>query len=66
MCFQIHARDPSGQDYLLVDGGATDWTQQLLNNRKERLMTSGLGSERLCARFRDGGTADDGSPDAKD
>jgi hypothetical protein len=53
-CFCIRARDRSGQDYLLVDGGLTDWTQQLLNNRKERLMTSGLGSERLCACFRAG------------
>jgi hypothetical protein len=51
-CFQIRARDQSGTDYLLVDGGFTTWTQQLLSNRKERLMTSGLGSERVCACFR--------------
>ena len=50
-CFQIRARDRSGADYLLVDGGFTTWTQQLLSNRKERLMTSGLGSERVCACF---------------
>jgi hypothetical protein len=50
-CFRIHARDRSNTDYLLVDGGFTTWTQQLLSNRKERLMTSGLGSERLCACF---------------
>jgi len=36
---------------MLVDGGFTTWTQQLLSNRKERLMTSGLGSERFCACF---------------
>jgi hypothetical protein len=50
-CFTIHARDPEGTELLLVDGGFTPWTQQLLSNRKERLMTSGLGSERLCACF---------------
>ena len=52
VCFCIHARDRSGADYLLVDGGLTTWTQQLLSNRKERLLTSGIGSERLCACFR--------------
>jgi hypothetical protein len=31
------------------DGGAVDWTQQLLTNRKERLVTSGLGLERMAA-----------------
>jgi hypothetical protein len=62
-CFRIRARDRSGQDYLLIDGGLADWTQQLMNNRKERLMTSGLGSERLCACFRDGGNADGGASD---
>jgi hypothetical protein len=29
----------------LVDGGFTDWTRRLLNNGKERLLTSGIGSE---------------------
>jgi hypothetical protein len=31
-----------------VDGGAVDWTQRLLSNAKERLVISGIGSERLC------------------
>ncbi len=51
--FQIHGRDPAGLDYLLVDGGFTTWTQQLMSNRKERLLISGLGTERLAACFRD-------------
>jgi putative lipoic acid-binding regulatory protein len=51
VCFTIHARNQEGMELLLVDGGLTTWTQQLLSNRKERLMTSGLGSERLCACF---------------
>jgi|GEM_PF-4488011 len=39
-------------DYFLVDGGFTDWTQKLLSNRKERLLISGLGSERLLTCFK--------------
>jgi hypothetical protein len=33
----------------LVDGGFTDWTQLLLSDRKERLLVSGVGTERLAA-----------------
>ncbi|MFQ6101394.1 MAG: hypothetical protein ACE5R4_18225 [Armatimonadota bacterium] len=51
-CFRIDAQSSEGLDLLLVDGGFTTWTQQLLSNRKERLLTSGIGSERLCACFR--------------
>jgi len=51
--FQIFARNNSQQDFLLVDGGFTDWTQQLLNNQKERLLISGIGSERLLYCFQD-------------
>ena len=50
-CFQIHAFGPDGEEYFLADGGITDWTQQLLSNKKERLTISGLGSERLCSVF---------------
>jgi hypothetical protein len=49
--FQVYAEDPGGNELLLVDGGFTAWTQKLLSNRKERLLTSGIGSERLCACF---------------
>jgi hypothetical protein len=31
------------------DGGVVDWTQSLLGNRKERLVTSGLGIEGLAS-----------------
>jgi hypothetical protein len=50
-CFGIYARNQSGTDYFLVDGGFTTWTQQLLSNRKERLLISGMGSERMCVCF---------------
>ena len=48
--FHIHA-DQKGHWVELVDGGDTDWTRKLLNNAKERLVTSAIGSERLCAVF---------------
>lgn len=50
ICFNIRlaAEDgsagPAAYD-VLVDGGFTDWTRRLLNNGKERLLTSGLGTE---------------------
>jgi len=49
--FQMYARDQAGTEYFLVDGGFTDWTQQLLSNRKERLLISGMGSERFVSLF---------------
>lgn len=48
ICFNIAVRDGKGSAYdFVVDGGFTDWTRKLLSNRKERLLTSGLGSELL-------------------
>ncbi|WP_218651738.1 hypothetical protein [Nostoc sp. C052] len=49
--FHIYGCDSSGTEYFLVDGGFTDWTQQLLNNQKERLFISGMGSERFVHCF---------------
>ena len=49
--FKIYARDQAGTEYFLVDGGFTDWTQQLSSNRKERLLISGMGSERFVSIF---------------
>lgn len=49
--FHVYASPRRGDELELVDGGDTDWTQKLLNNAKERLVTSGIGSERLCERF---------------
>ncbi len=50
-CFLLHASTPSGQRLELVDGGSVNWTQQYLGSAKERLIISGLGSERLCQEF---------------
>jgi hypothetical protein len=50
--FHIYSTNAAGIEFELVDGGFTTWTQQLINNRKERLLISGLGVERFCAQFR--------------
>jgi hypothetical protein len=52
--FKIHAESPSGRELELVDGGAVDWTQRLLSDAKERLIISGIGSERVCTEFSEG------------
>jgi hypothetical protein len=51
LCFKIYGQDQRDVEHELVDGGFTPWTQTLLSNRKERLLTSGIGSERICALF---------------
>jgi hypothetical protein len=51
LCFWIHAADSKGRFLELVDGGAVDWTQRYLSDAKERLVISGIGSERLCSEF---------------
>ncbi|HWG23025.1 hypothetical protein [Actinospica sp.] len=42
LCFKVHA---DGRE--VGDGGFTDWTARLLGNRKERLLISGYGVDRL-------------------
>lgn len=46
-CFKIFVTPSAGDEFELVDGGFTDWTRRLLSNAKERLLISGLGTERL-------------------
>ena len=52
MRFNLFAMNDAGEELFLVDGGPTDWTQKLLQNKKERLMTSGMGTERFIFSFR--------------
>jgi len=33
---------------VIADGGFVDWTQRLTGNRKERLLISGFGVDRLA------------------
>jgi hypothetical protein len=50
--FQLFAKNEEGEECFLVDGGLTDWTQKLLGDRKERYMTSGMGTERFMVCFK--------------
>ncbi len=52
LCFRIEATTPEGLTLMLTDGGFTDWTRKLTSNAKERLMTSGIGTELACKLFR--------------
>lgn len=52
LCLRISPEAPDGVRYPIVDGGFTDWTARLLQNRKERLLTTGIGSEFACTRYR--------------
>jgi hypothetical protein len=48
LCFKVHA-DTGGELEEFGDGGFTDWTMRLTASRKERLLISGLGLDRLAA-----------------
>lgn len=52
-CFKTYIIDGEGKAYELGDGGFTDWTQQYLSNKKERLLISGLGSSRMLSLKKD-------------
>ncbi len=48
LCFHIYLLSPSGKSYQIADGGSVNWTALLLSSAKERLLISGISSERLC------------------
>lgn len=50
-CFHIRVKSESGQFFTLADGGLVSWTQLLLADSKERLMTSAIGTEMMCRVF---------------
>jgi hypothetical protein len=50
-CFHIKMNNQAGDSFMLADGGFTDWTQLLLGDNKERLMTSAIGTELICRLF---------------
>ncbi|HEY6403425.1 MAG TPA: ATP phosphoribosyltransferase regulatory subunit [Blastocatellia bacterium] len=51
-CFHIKAKNDRGESFALADGGFVKWTQRLLGDSKERLMTSAIGAELMCRMFR--------------
>lgn len=51
LCFTINTLDKTGATIHLTDGGFTDWTQQVVSNKKERYLISAIGAERLVSLF---------------
>ncbi len=51
ICFHIFANTRDGRRVQLADGGAVDWLAKLLNNKKEAMVTSGIGSELIQKLF---------------
>lgn len=51
LCFKVSAVNKEGQVFDLADGGFTDWTQQLMSDKKERNLISGIGTELICKCF---------------
>ena len=49
--FMINLTNTQNMSYDLIDGGFTDWTSVLMKNNKERLMTSGIGTELMLKAF---------------
>jgi hypothetical protein len=49
LCFHIYVDLPDGSSANVSDGGSVDWTQQYLSSAKERLIISGIGSERVVS-----------------
>jgi hypothetical protein len=51
LALRISPAGPDGMRFPIVDGGFVDWTARLLQDKKERLLTSGIGSEFACRSF---------------
>lgn len=51
LCLRISPMAADGVRYPVADGGFTDWTARLLQDRKERCLISGIGSEFVCRRY---------------
>lgn len=47
LCFKIFAARAGREPIEVADGGFVDWTEKLLGNRKERLLISGYGVDRV-------------------
>jgi hypothetical protein len=45
--FGISVVNHNKEEFDYIDGGFVDWTGRLLNNKKERLLTSGIGTDFL-------------------
>jgi len=52
LSLRISPATEDGARFPIVDGGFTNWTARLLGNKKERMLTSGIGSEFVCFRYK--------------
>ncbi len=50
-CMHILARPPGEQIFSLVNGGFLRWTADLLSDRRERMLSTGIGIDLVCAKF---------------
>jgi len=53
LAFRISFDGPAGS-LPVIDGGVVSWTQELLADRKERLVASAIGSEAVCKLYAPG------------
>jgi len=53
LCFKVTAVNSDGDKFPLVDGGLADWTKKLLEDKKEFLFSSGMGTELMVNKFQD-------------
>lgn len=54
LCFHIYATNQKGSVVQIADGGAVDWAAKLLGNKREAMVTSGIGAELMQKLFKDG------------
>ena len=52
ICFHGFAVNRNGQQFDLIDGGASDWVGQMLSDRREITVTSSFGVEIGISQFR--------------
>lgn len=50
-CLQLHVRHDDGREFNLGDGGSLAWLGALLDDRRERMVTTGVGAELLAKLF---------------
>lgn len=50
-CLQLHVRRDDGLEVPIGDGGAQSWLGQLLDDRRQRMITTGMGGEVLISLY---------------
>jgi hypothetical protein len=53
LCFHIYATNQKGNVVQIADGGAVDWAAKLLGNKREAMVTSGIGAELMQKLFKE-------------